>query len=435
MRIVYITPGFGGAFYCQNGLRDQALITELRRIGHEITMVPMYLPLSADEPGGPLFFGAISFYLQEQLPLFKRIPAWGERLLNSRFFLQWAAKQAGTSRAEGTEKITLAMLREVDGLQNQEMNRLITWLKNEIRPEVVHLSNALIIGLAPSIKRQLGVPVFCTLQDEDSWLDALAEPFSKMGWEEMKNSAAAVDAFVAVSDYYRDFIRRKLNSPGFPIQVIPVGVNPANYQKAPLSFEPPVVGYLSRLSKAGGLEILVEAFIRLKQEPRFAKLRLRAMGGMTGDDRKFLNRMEKKLRENQASQAVEFFRDFDSESRFDFFQSLSVLTVPVEGGEAFGAYQIEALASGVPIVQPNVGAFPEIVQATGGGLLYEPNDPETLARTLMRLLDDPAWARTLGEQGRVAVTKNYHIEQIAGRMVALYQSYIKPGAIVAEGVD
>ena len=64
------------------------------------------------------------------------------------------------------------------------------------------------------------------------------------------------------------------------------------------------------------------------------------------------------------------------------------LLVPATYGEAFGLYAIEAIASGVPVVQPDHGGFPEIIEATKGGILCKPDNLNALVDGLDSLLQD-----------------------------------------------
>ena len=83
---------------------------------------------------------------------------------------------------------------------------------------------------------------------------------------------------------------------------------------------------------------------------------------------------------------------------------------------------IEAMAAGVPVVQPREGAFPEIVDATGGGVLYEPNTAVALAEALETLLRDPVRVRTLGQAGQAAVKEHFTVEGMADKMAAIYEA-------------
>ncbi len=429
MKIVHIIPGSGGTFYCENCMRDGVLIKALQTTGHEIIMVPMYLPLFDKEPNvqieTPIFYGAINIYLKQKIPFFRKAPRWIERILDSPTLLNLAAKKAGSTRASGLEDMTISMLRGEEGDQAMELEKLISWLAREVKPDVVHLSNVLLLGLARRMKKDLAAAVVCSLQDEDQWVDSMESHSARVIWQTLAKKAVDVDAFIAVSRYYATVMQEKMQIPPEKMHVVHIGINLDGYQPALLNFDPPVIGYLSRLSECQGLKILVEAFIKLRQDSRLKKVKLRLTGGQTGDDRQFLEGLRQRLDQDNLLDDVEFIAHFDRESRLRFVQSLSVMSVPVRYGEAFGVFQIEALASGVPLVQPNLGAFPEIIEATGGGIIYEPNDADSLARSLTTLLLDPGRARELGRQGRDSVHRHFSVEQMAKNMIAVYEAILK----------
>jgi glycosyltransferase involved in cell wall biosynthesis len=425
MRIVQIVPGSGGSFYCQNCLRDNSLVTALRALGEAVTLVPMYLPMLADQQGpgstAPVFYGAVNLYLQQRFPWLRRVPRGLAKLLDSPALLRCAARKAGSTRARGLAEMTLSMLRGEDGQQSAELERLVSWLAAEEKPDVVHLSNALLLGLARRIKRELKVPLVCGLQDEDSWIDAMEPGAARSAWQMLAEKAKDVDAFVTVSHYYARVIHQRMQVPLERIQVIPMGIELDGYEAVPLTFDPPVVGYLSRMAESLGLGLLMDAFIQLKSDARFKALRLRVTGGQTGDDTEFLARLRRRLEREQLLGDVDFVEAFDRPSRRAFLQSLSVLSVPVPQGEAFGMYQLEAMACGVPVVQPNVGAFPEVIEATGGGIVYDPKDARGLADGLASLLLNREWALQLGQKGRQAVFKHFGVGRMAQDTLGVYR--------------
>ncbi|OGV65391.1 MAG: hypothetical protein A3K19_11085 [Lentisphaerae bacterium RIFOXYB12_FULL_65_16] len=425
MNIVHITPSSGRSFYCQNCLRDAALVRALRGLGHDVTLVPMYLPLTGDrgEPLGdaPVFYGAVSLYLEQRLPFLRRAPRWLERCLDSPPLLGWAARKAGSTRAHGLEELTLSMLRGEHGHQVSQLDDLCAWLQQHHKPDVIHLSNALLLGLARQLRQRLGVRVVCSLQDEDVWVDAMEPEAAERIWGIMAERAADVDRFLPVSQHYAEMMARRLRLAPDRLRVVPIGIDLTGFAPAPLSFAPPVIGYLSRMSESLGLGLLAEAFIRLKKDDRFGSLQLKVVGGMTADDRLFVDGMRRRLEEHGTLQDVEFASDFTREGRLAFLSSLSVLSVPVLGGDAFGMYLLEAMAAGVPVVQPRAGAFPEIIEATGGGILYAPNDVRTLTEALQSLLLDPERARALGRHGRAAVERDFSIERMASNVAAVYE--------------
>ncbi|UCH92720.1 MAG: glycosyltransferase family 4 protein [Candidatus Aminicenantes bacterium] len=427
MKIVYVTPGSGGTFYCQNCFRDSELLKSLFALGHDVIKVPMYLPINLDNDSGivdtPVFFGAINIYLKEKLPFYRHAPVWLERLFDSHALLQLAAKKSGSTRATGLEEMTISMLLGEKGRQASELDHLINYL-GQVKPDVVHLSNALLLGLAHRLKTDLGVGVVSSLQDENEWIDLMEETYQEEVWDIMAERAVDVDSFVTASRYYSEKSQKQLGIPGDKIKVIYGGVNLDGYEKSSLPFAPPVIGYLCRMSEYFGLGILVDAFIGLKKEGRFRGLRLHITGGYTGEDKHFVKELLKKISTSGFGKDVEIFRNFDKENRIKFLKSLTLLSVPVPGGEAFGAYQVEALAAGVPVVQPNVGCFPEFVEATNGGVIYEPNDSETLAKSIASLLSDPDRVRKLSEQGRKIVLERFSMGNMAKDIVKVYEEVL-----------
>ena len=199
MKIIHIIPGSGGSFYCGNCLRDSKYFDALRKMDHGAIKIPMYLPLFADEHdlnNIPVFYGAISIYLKQLYPVFQKAPAWFDKLLNSKPMLKLAASMAGSTRAKGLEEMTISMLEGERGKQNEELERMTDWMRDHFKPDVIHLSNALLLGLAKRLKEKLQVPVICTLQDEDVWVDVMSDQSRTTVWKLMAENAAYVDRLV-----------------------------------------------------------------------------------------------------------------------------------------------------------------------------------------------------------------------------------------------
>lgn len=425
MKIVNIVPGFGGTFYCGNCLRDSVLVKTLRSAGHDSVTLPIYLPLtSAGNPiqtDSPVFYGAVNIYLKQNYKFFRHIPLWLEHFLDSGPILRYAASKAGSTRATGLEEMTLSMLMGSEGFQKEELQQLIDYLKHHEKPDIVHLSNALLLGLAEKIKTELNAKVVCSLQDEDVWVDVMKPAYRDKVWNIMSEKAEYVDAFIAVSDFYAGVMKKKMNLPDQKLHVIHIGVDPANYTVYQPSLTPPTIGFLSRLCEENGLGILIEAFMELKTREGFSDARLRLTGGMTADDKRFINTLQKQLRKKNILQDVEFMHHFSPETLSVFFKGLSVLSVPVLAGEAFGLYQMEALSSGIPLVQPALGAFPEIIEWTGGGIVYSPNNSTTLADTFAKLLGNPTLLLEMGKKGRAAVEDHFNNRVLTEKMIRVYE--------------
>lgn len=391
-------------------------------------MVPMYLPVLIDTDGitgdVPVFFGGVNVYLQQEFKLFRKTPRWLDKLFDSSWVLRQAANREGSTEASGLGPLTLSMLQGADGHQKKELDRLIDWLKEHEKPDVVHISNSLLLGLAPELKRALGVPVVCTLQDEESWLDDIDEPYDQMCWDAMSKHAGDVDGFIAVSEWYADEMCKRMSISKDKMRVVQLGIELDERDPVSLSFDPPVLGYLSKMTESLGLGLLTDAFIELKKNPRLQNLKLRATGGQLGADVGFVRGLKAELAKHGVEQDAEFLEGFDAAGRSDFLRSLSVLSVPAPLGESFGMFITEALAEGVPVVQPRVAAFPEVVEATGGGVLYDPNEPGALVSALESLLLDPVRAQELGRRGHDAVFEKFGIDRMAKDFASVYEAIV-----------
>jgi glycosyltransferase involved in cell wall biosynthesis len=188
----------------------------------------------------------------------------------------------------------------------------------------------------------------------------------------------------------------------------------------------PVLGYFARVSRDKGLDTLVEAFIQLKQRGRVPRLKLHVGGGCGPADEPFVKALRARLAEGGCVGEAAFSPNLNRAEKLSFLQGLTVFSVPANYGEAFGLYVIEALAAGVPVAQPRAGAFPEILAATGGGVLCAPDDPKALADALEELFLNPERAAALGEAGRRAVREQFSAEAMAVETLRTFES-VKPG--------
>lgn len=428
MRILHLTPGTGGTFYCPNCVRDGLLVRALRRRGHDVMIVPLYLPVSIDAEGladdAPVFFGGVNVYLQQQFSFFRKTPRWLDRIFDSAWALRRAAAKEGSTSAAELGPMTYSMLRGRDGRQRKELDRLLAWLKDQPRPEVIHLSNALLLGVAPEIQETLNAPVVCTLQDEDTWIDAMEPRWKQRCWDLLAEKARGVHAFVSVSHWYAGQMSSRTGIPRDRIAVVPLGIEPEGSDPASLACDPPVLGYLSRISEAQGFGRLVEAFITLRQDPQLHNLRLRATGGVTAGDRTFVSAMRRKLAQAGAGGDVEIIENFGKAARRKFLHSITALSVPSSCGEAFGLFILEAGGCGVPVVQPDVGAFREVIDMTGGGLTYDPTDENALPETLKRVLLNPEYARSLGAAAHASVLSRFTSDAMAEKMMSVYERVV-----------
>jgi len=424
VNIIQITPG-AGKMFCGNCFRDNALVAALRGKGHEVLMVPLYLPLTLDEENQsasvPIFFNGVNVYLGQSSPFYRRAPGWIRRIVGSERVLKWAANRAGKTRAEDVGDLTVSMLNGEEGNQSRELAELLAWLKTQPKPDIVCLSNSLLLGLTRELRAGLNVPLVCLLQNEAPYIDSMPDGLRDEVWAIMAERAKDIDCFIAPSRFYADKMIERLGLPADKMRVIHNGINLDGYEPAKHPPDSPALGFFSRMCRDKGLDALVDAFIALKKNNRIPNLKLSIGGGCGPGDEPFVKELRDKLHAKALLGDVDFHPNLSREEKQEFLRSLSVLSVPAQFGESFGFYVIEAMAAGVPVVQPRCASFPELIEITGGGITYEPADRETLAATLESFLHDPVKARKLGQAGREAVHEKFSIDTMAQGVASLFK--------------
>jgi glycosyltransferase involved in cell wall biosynthesis len=412
VKIVFLTPGTG-SYYCGACMRDNALARELLRDGHDVTIAPMYLPLILDDaalPGleqVPVFFGGINVYLQQKLSLFRKTPAAIDRLLNRAGLLRWAARHSHMTSAREHGEMTLEMLNVETSRFSKEWDKLVAWLDHVGKPDLFCLSNALLAGFSAELKKRFDAPVVVFFQGEDTFLDGLPEPYRTNCWTALEQRISAADLLLAPSQYYGRFMAERLALPPGTIEVVPNGISLDGYKPAPAEPAQPTIGYLARMCREKGLPLLVEAFIFLARELGDGMTRLKIAGAATAGDERLIGELKRQIERAGLSARVEWTPNLSLEQKITFLRGLTLFSVPAVYAEAFGLYVIEAMACGVPVVQPDASAFPEIVAANGAGICVRPQSAEALARGWQELLADPTRRAKLGTAGRLSVEKRF----------------------------
>lgn len=430
MRIIHLTPGTGN-FHCGSCLRDHALVKAMRNQGHDVVIVPLYLPMVTDdhddneEVVGPLFLGGINMYLQQRFAFFRWTPRFIDRFFDRKAILKKAVAKAGMTRAKDLGELTVSSFKGSHGEQRKEVIKLIQWLKSQEKPDLVSFSNGLLAGVARSVTEEMGVPVVCTLQGEDSFLDSLPEPYRRQSWDLFRENSEHVSKFMAVSDYYAKVMRERLGLSANKVVAVHNGIDFSQFSPPPNKpTGAPVIGYLARMCMGKGMHTLVDAFIDLRQRGT-VKAKLHLAGAKTAVDDEFINQQKARLDAAGLLDDVTITPNISTEEKLSLLQSFSVFSVPALYGEAFGLYILEALACEVPVVQPNHAAFPEILERTGGGLLYDPEDPANLADSLEVMLTLEERRQKLGVEGSQKARQYFTAERMAEDALKVYESVVK----------
>jgi len=429
MRIFQLTPGSGNLFYCENCLRDHGLMQQFRRMGHDALTVPLYLPIELSEPGAvpqaPLFMGGINVYLQQKSSFFRRFsPRWLDRLFDSLTLLRHLAKKSTAVDAGELAQTTVSILQGEHGRQAKELYRLVEWLRQQ-QPDFIGISNALLLGIAPRIKQEVGCPVFGFFQDEDEFIDSMPAPYPERIWELIGRQAKYLDGLLAVSAYYARYIQEKLHLAMDAVRVFTPGIEPVDAAASDASPRPLTIGYLSRACPEKGLDVLVETFLRLKRRQGLENLKLLVVGGHAAGDETYVQAVMKNLAKARCTPDVDFQPHFDYAARGEFFRRIRVLCVPEKRPPAYARYALEALSYGTPVVGPRHGALPEIMQKTDGGLLYDEHNPSGLYEALECVLLEEARARTLGQRGKENLAVAYHPARCAEAILEYFEEVKK----------
>lgn len=435
MRILYLTGG-AGRMYCGSCLRDNAMATELIARKHDVLLLPVYTPTFTDEPNvsrNHVVLGGISAYLEQYVPLFRKTPKWLDRLWDSKFVLSLASRRSISTNPKMLGEMTVSVLKGEHGFQRKEIDKLIDWLKNEPPLDIINLPYSLLISLAKPLKQALNVPIVCTLQGEDLFLDGLTEPYREQAIELIRSQLKNVDSFLSVSEYYADFMPRYLGIPREKIHVVPLGINPHGFQlREPKRDGPFTIGFLGRVAPEKGLHVLAEAYRLVRKD--LPEARLEVAGYMAPDCKPYLAEIQKHLKDAGLATEFQYHGVIDRAGKIAFLRKLDVMSLPATYDEPKGVSLLEAMACGVPLVQPRRGAFTEIVETTGGGILVRPDDPADLADGLLQIARDKKLAEELGANGFRGVREHYSAAHMADRLLEAYERVSNPAKNVTEEV-
>lgn len=432
MRIVSVTAGAGGMF-CGSCMRDNTLAAALIALGHDALLVPTYTPLTTDEPDVShkrVFLGGVNVYLQQHSWLFRHTPWLLDTLFDGRRLLRWAGSFVGKTDYSKMGGLTISLLEGTHGHQAKEIAKLVEWLKADVKPEAVLMTNALLSGCVPAVRDALGVPVVTTLQGDDVFLDELPVKERARCVELIRANDRHTAAYLVTSDNYAEHMARYFGLDRGKMHVAHAGINTKGHAgPTPRPADrPPTLGYFARFAPEKGFHNLVEAYIRLRQTPGMPAVRLRYSGWLGEKYTPYFSAQVKRLADVGLAADTEHVPCPDLASKVRFFQSIDVLSVPTVFREPKGLFVLEAWANGVPVVQPNAGTFPELVDRTGGGLLYEWNNTTALVAGLRELLTDLPRAAELGRRGHDGLHRSFTARHMAENTLGVLCRYVTPAA-------
>lgn len=420
MRIVIVTAG-GAGMFCGSCMHDNTWARALQQAGHDVVLLPLYTPLTLDEESlsdRHVYVGGINVYLDARFPLWRRLPRVFKRWLDAEWILRLASRGNVSNSAPELGDLTLSLLQGDHGPHRAALEDLNRHLL-ELKPDVVCFSNLMLGAGASALRSHFPGKIWCVLQGDDIFLDALPEPWRTRAWNRLREITGDFDGYITHSDYYRQFMGERLNLPDGHVHLLPLTIDCSRHAGTPKRRHgsPPTVGYFARIDPAKGLDLLVEAVVLLQQE--FPDVRLRAGGYLGASQRGFLDRVRK-----LAAPLGDRFEYLGSPAtlaeKVAFLEGLDVFSVPTRYHEPKGIFLLEAWANGVPVVQPAHGAFPELVRSTRAGLLVTPDDPAALAEGLARILRDAELGENLSAAGAANVRRAHDLPALAAATTSLW---------------
>ncbi|MCC9643054.1 glycosyltransferase family 4 protein [Rhodopirellula sp. JC740] len=429
MKIVFLTAGAAG-MYCGSCMHDNAIAKALRAGGDDVLLQPVYTPIRTDESSiasDEVFFGGIHVYLLQQMPWLRWLPRWTRSWMDRPGLIRMLTKKAVKTDPAKLGALTISMLRGEHGRQSEEVSRLVDWLERDIQPDAIIFSNLLIGGAIPTIRRRLPqTRLVVTLQGDDIFLDHLPDDARSEAIALCAELSHQVDVFVTHSEFYRDKMGAILGVGPDRFDLHPLSIDLQPFQPSTHPGEEPAmvagpddefrIGYLARIAPEKGLHHLVDAFLRIASRPEHANVTLHAAGWLGEHNVAYLNELKSRVADAGLADRFVVTESPEQSEKISLLKSMNVLSVPAPYEDPKGLFLLEAMACGVPVVQPDHGAFSELVRSTGGGVLFHPEDTEALVHQLIELRNDPDRRASLGETGRQSVHQRHHIESAAEHM-------------------
>jgi len=367
-------------------MRDNTLVRNLAKLGWDVELVPAYTPIRTDEEDvsvDRVFLGGINLYLRHKVPLARWLPTWMLSWLDHPTLLRRATARQVSVDARSLGPLTLATISGETGVLRQEYRKFVRWLRDVSRPDLLNLTNLLIGGGIPLLRRELpGVPIVVTLQGDDLFLGQLVEPWKSRVLERMRELAREVDRFVTFSSFYADLMSELLDVPRDRFSLVPLGIElpppPDSATPEPERLHS-VIGYFARICPEKGFHHAIDAFVECARLPGRETLQFQAGGWLGLQDRPFFDEQMVKLERAGLRDRFHYVGSPDGEGKRAFFREIDLFSVPADFLEPKGLYVLEALAAGIPVVQPAHGSFPELLRDCPAATLVEPRNPQALA--------------------------------------------------------
>lgn len=290
------------------------------------------------------------------------------------------------------------------------------------KPDVVYVHEepwSLAAAQVARVCRSLKTPFLCyTMQNI---VKRYPWPFSAIEKHMHRNAAA----LIALSEEVRDVLHYKGFSGKSPLLALSCdlslfypGTSPELRKK--LGLQGTVIGYMGRFVTEKGLDTLVEALARLRQQHPERPLTALIIGSGSAEEA-----LKQQVADAGLGEQVIFPGSIPHILAGDYMRCLDIFVIPSKTTaawkEQFGRVIIEAMACEIPVVGSDSGQIPYLIHDAGGGLVFAEGDQEDLASKLLTLLDDPELRVRLGKAGAASVQDRYTHSAIAQQLFQILE--------------
>lgn len=422
MRILSFTAG-AGEMLCGSCIRDNALARSLAGRGHDVHLVPLYQRSRTDETSvseARVRFGGISVFLQHAAPLFGAVPGL-DRILDSPALLGLVERFSTSTDPTRLGPLTVTTLEGARGPARRAVEALAESVR-DAEPDVVVLPNSLLLGLAAPLAAATGAPVVVTFSGEDLFLTRLPGGDRERALGLMRDAAGAADHFVGVTEHHARGMADTLGIPDERVSFVRLGVDPDGYPEAPKGApaggaggaeRPVTIGFFSRIAPEKGLDRLARAALELAAQPESPPLRVRAAGWMNRAGKRYLEDVRRLFAVDTSGVSFEYLGELDHAAKIRFLHEADVIGIPATFPEPKGIPAIEAMMAGTPVVVPQEGAYPALLDRAEGGVLAKSSEPADIAAALSQLVLHPERRRSVGARGFRRVREEHSLDRMA----------------------
>lgn len=394
MKIAVITAG-GAGMFCGSCMQDNTLVRALRLAGEDAVLVPTYTPIRVDEENVStkrVFLGGINVYLDSAIPGWQRLPRFMTRWLNRPAVIGWLAKFGNNTDASKLGSLTLDMLKGNHGPQRGEVREFVDFLCDELQPDVILFSNALLSGVLSELRPRFKGKILCLLQGDDIFLEDLSDRWKKPVFDQLRENCNVFDGFLTHSRYYSEFMSSYLNLPADKFRQIPLTIDSQDVdvkESGPASESVATtdgrfrIGYFARICPQKGVQNLLAAARQILSQND--EIEIAIAGFLPEQHRVWFERLLSEATTEFPGRIHWLGSPAERTEKFRIISEFNVMCVPTDYHEPKGLYVLEAALMGVSSVVPHHGAFPEVVAAIGGGTTYDAESHAGLTNAILTI--------------------------------------------------